>query len=74
MTEFTAVLASQTQAHRAKRFLAGFHVSVNVVKAKTPQGCGYGIRCYENPEHVRRVLESGGIEILEIRYGEKRRY
>lgn len=74
MTEFTAVLASQTLAYRAKRFLAGFHVRANVVKIKAPYGCGYGIKCYENPDEVRRILESGGIEISEIRYGETRRY
>ena len=74
MTDFTAILASQTLAHRAKRFLAGFHVRASVVKVKAPYGCGYGIRCYDSPDDVRRILESGCIEISEIRYGETRKY
>lgn len=52
------MLDSYTEARRAARYLASIKIQADVEKSTSRGGCAYGIRVYEQPEKVCRLLSA----------------
>ncbi len=64
MKSYFINLASYTEARRAARYLGSIKINAEVEKTASGGGCGYGIRVYEKPERVCRLLSA-----IDIRCG-----
>jgi len=61
------ILKSNTEAHKAKNLLTGGKIKCAVEKASSKRGvCGYGVRIFDDPKKICRILENGGIKCLEV--------
>ncbi len=52
------MLNSYTEAVRASRYLSSIKIHADVEKSTSRGGCAYGIRVYEQPEKVCRLLSA----------------
>lgn len=60
------MLDSYTVCRRAVKYLASFRIKATVEKSIQKGGCAYGIRVWESPENVCRLLSGAGIECKRI--------
>ncbi len=60
------MLDSYTVCRRAVRYLASLGIKATVEKSIQKGGCAYGIRVWESPEKVCRLLSGAGIECKRI--------
>jgi len=61
------LLKSVTEANKAKKQLSNYRIKCAVEKIHEKQGgCCYGIRVYENPEKVCRLLSIIDVECGEV--------
>ena len=67
MKSYFIYLSSYTEAKRAARYLTSIKINADVEKTVSGGGCGYGIRVYEKPERVCRLLSA-----INIRCGKKK--
>ena len=67
MKSYFITLASYTEARRAARYLTAIKINAEVEKSVSGGGCGYGIRVYEPPERVCRLLSAINIRCGKIK-------
>ncbi|MBO5378144.1 MAG: hypothetical protein J6A41_07135 [Ruminiclostridium sp.] len=67
MKSYFINLASYTEANRAARYLRSIKINAEVEKGASGGGCSYGIRVYENPERVCRLLSAVNIRCGKIK-------
>lgn len=63
------ILNTMTQCIKAQKYLIGLGIKASVERItgiNTKTGCGYGVRVYENPDKVCRLLVNIGINCTEI--------
>ncbi len=60
------ILDSMTAAQRAVKYLSSLKINASVEKSTSKGGCAYGIRVYQSPEKVCRLLSAAGIECRKI--------
>jgi len=61
------ILKSETEAHRAKKFLMSRKIFCVVEKIASQRSvCGYGIRVYGDERRICRMLENAGIKCLDV--------
>lgn len=58
MKSYLIILDSYTEAKRASRYLSSIKIQADVEKSTSRGGCAYGIRVYEKPEKVCRLLSA----------------
>lgn len=68
MKSYFINLSSLTEANRAARYLTSIKINAEVEKTASGGGCGYGIRVYEKPERVCRLLSAINIRCGKIKY------
>ncbi|MDR1754887.1 MAG: hypothetical protein LBR74_08295 [Eubacterium sp.] len=70
MKSFLLMMQSNTEANKAKYHLNRLKINSVVEKITSQnQGCSYGVRIYDRPEKVCRLLSVVNIECTEIRSG-----
>ncbi len=55
------MLNSYTDAMRASRYLSSIKIRADVEKSTSGGSCAYGIRVYEQPEKVCRLLSAANV-------------
>jgi len=58
MKSYFITLDSYTEARRAARYLSSIKIHADVEKSTSRGGCYHGIRVYEKPERVCRLLSA----------------
>lgn len=58
MKSYLIMVESYTEAKRAARYLSSIKIHADVEKSTSRGGCAYGIRVYEQPERVCRLLSA----------------
>lgn len=66
MADSLLILDSMTAAQRAVKYLSSLKINASVEKSTSKGGCAYGIRVYQSPEKVCRLLSAAGIECRKI--------
>lgn len=59
-------MSSHTDAMRASRYLSSIKIHADIEKSTTGGGCVYGIRVYEQPEKICRLLSAVNIRCGKI--------
>ena len=67
MKSYFINLTSYTEARRASRYLSSIKIQAEVEKIVSGGGCGYGIRVFEPPERVCRLLSTVNIKCGKIK-------
>ncbi len=60
------ILDSMTAAQRAVRYLSSLKINASIGKSTSKGGCAFGVRVYDSPEKVCRLLSAAGIECRKI--------
>jgi len=66
MKSYFINITSYTEAKRAAKYLMSLKINAEVEKTVSGGGCGYGIRVYEKPERVCRLLSAINIRCGKI--------
>lgn len=66
----TIILKSATHANKAKSYLAKVKIKAVVVKVPSKSGCSFGIKVWDNPQKICRLLALENIECVKIIVGD----
>lgn len=67
------ILKSQTQAEKGRSYLSRMKIKCSITKITSKSGCVHGLKIWDNPQKICRLLALQNLECIKIVSGDDER-